>query len=509
MILVMVATNDARAQIETLVMPGELIAGHAELEATCGNCHKAFDRGRQRELCLDCHDDVRSDLADTLGYHGRDPEVASATCASCHTDHEGRDADIVALDINRCNHDLTDFALLGAHEEAECTGCHTDGEKYRNAPGDCLSCHEAENPHGSTMGEACGDCHTTVEWTDVEFDHDTTGYSLVGLHQDVACLDCHEDQTFLGAQTTCYDCHASDDVHNGLSGNGCDNCHSPFGWDDTRFDHERDTSFPLHGGHAEVACDGCHSDEPFSDNLSVECIGCHLDDDEHDGHNGKQCETCHDDVDWATIHFDHAVDAHYPLLGAHEDAECVGCHIEPIFLVALQQDCVACHETDDVHEGSQGIVCNDCHNESAWDQDVFFDHGLTAFPLLGKHDEVECDDCHESHVFTDAPSACIDCHAEDDSHDGRFGEDCALCHNPVDWDRWIFDHNRQTDFELSGAHVDVACEGCHRTSLDSQEGLGDSCISCHRGDDVHDGEFGSDCGRCHSARSFSEVRSIQ
>ena len=58
MILVMVATNDARAQIETLVMPGELIAGHAELEATCGNCHKAFDRGRQRELCLDCHDDV-------------------------------------------------------------------------------------------------------------------------------------------------------------------------------------------------------------------------------------------------------------------------------------------------------------------------------------------------------------------------------------------------------------------------------------------------------------------
>ena len=29
--------------------------------------------------------------------------------------------------------------------------------------------------------------------------------------------------------------------------------------------------------------------------------------------------------------------------------------------------------------------------------------------------------------------------AEDDPHNGRFQDDCASCHNPVDWLQWQFD----------------------------------------------------------------------
>jgi hypothetical protein len=73
----------------------------------------------------------------------------------------------------------------------------------------------------------------------------------------------------------------------------------------------------------------------------------------------------------------------------------------------------------------------------------------------------------------------------------------------------LFDHNVQTSFSLNGAHVDVACNDCHRGSLASMQRIGNTCSDCHRADDIHDSEFGSDCGRCHGDTSFSEVRSLQ
>jgi len=509
MALAILAHRPAHAQIETLVMPGKVIEGHAEYESECALCHQKFERGKQRALCLDCHEDIAADIEKPAGFHGRSRRAGAAPCARCHTDHEGRDADIVNLDEDSFDHDFTDFPLLGKHADTECTECHAAGEKHRDAPDDCFACHEENNPHGDTLGTACGDCHSPVEWLDVEFDHDSTGYPLVGKHQEPACLDCHEDDTFQNTPTDCYDCHAEDDAHDGRSGNECGTCHNPKGWDDTSFDHNRDTDFILDGKHAEQECAGCHSEDPFSDELDMACISCHLEDDNHEGHFGKACETCHASSGWPEVRFDHGEDAGYALIGAHSEAECTACHIEPIFDVKLERDCLACHEDDDAHEGSQGTQCLDCHSEASWKDDVFFDHDLTRFPLLGKHAETECGECHESHVFRDAPEDCIGCHRENDSHQGRFGENCALCHNPVDWQQWLFDHDAQTSFPLDGAHAKVACESCHRQSLSAQTRLGRNCADCHRSDDIHDGEFGPDCGRCHSADSFRDVRSIQ
>lgn len=510
LMLAMFNIPTVRAQsIESLVMPGPVIEGHAEVESQCNSCHVRFNRGRQRDLCNECHKDVGADIAASTGFHGRFPDAKSHPCAECHAEHEGRDAVIVILNEQTFDHDFTDYPLIGGHLEAECGDCHQPDAKHREAPSACIDCHRDEDPHEGFMGDHCADCHTAIAWTDVEFDHDTTGYPLIGGHREIACADCHADQTFQNAPTTCYGCHAEDDAHDGRSGQDCENCHNPISWTDTSFNHDRDTSFVLDGKHAELACGDCHSEDPFADELETSCVSCHTEDDEHKGHFGAKCETCHGTSLWTESLFDHGRDTDYALHGAHADIECVACHLEPIYDVPLESGCNDCHADDDPHEGEQGIECQECHNDSSWEDEVFFDHDLTRFPLLGKHAETDCDGCHETHVFRDAPEACTDCHAEDDPHEGRYTDDCGSCHNPVDWNAWQFDHDLLTDFPLSGAHAEVACADCHRQPLATMSRMGGRCGDCHRADDIHDGEFGPDCGRCHSADNFRDVRSIQ
>jgi len=499
----------ATAQLETLVMPGEVIEGHAEIEADCDSCHASFARDKQRALCMDCHEKIAEDVLNRRGYHGLFNNARDNQCATCHTDHEGRDAQIVVLESRVFDHKLTNFALHGEHAELACADCHQQGDKYRNAPLECVACHEDDSVHKGALGNECGSCHASTGWRDVEFDHDATGFSLIGNHRQAVCVDCHTDRAFQPAPTACIDCHANDDVHEGKSGPECGNCHSPTDWLDPSFNHPRDTRFALRGSHANLTCSDCHSEEPFDDNLNTDCVSCHRADDSHDGHFGERCDSCHAATEWTDLMFNHARDVGHELLGSHATADCQSCHVEPIFEVSLSAGCNSCHAVDDPHEGTQGTTCNDCHNEIGWTDDLFFDHDLTRFPLLGAHGSQECVACHTSQVFRDASTACVDCHRDDDRHEGRLGDVCGLCHNPVDWKSWLFDHDTQTAFPLLGAHVAVECAACHRNSLQQQLRLGSRCADCHRSDDVHDGEFGADCGRCHSADSFEDVRSIR
>lgn len=509
LMLCLLANTDAHGQLETLIMPGEVIEGHVEIETKCKSCHVAFERDKQSELCADCHDEVAADRESGIGFHGLDRQAKRWECSNCHTEHEGRDANIIPLDESAFQHKMTDFPLTGKHDGSECSSCHEPGSKHRDAPSDCFSCHESDNVHGETMGTECGDCHTPSGWTEVLFDHDTTDFQLLGKHQSTSCLDCHADQTFTKTPTTCYGCHAGDDAHAGRSGEQCENCHQPTGWQDTSFNHARDTSFELTGKHALLTCGDCHSEDPFSDSLDTTCISCHLEDDNHDGHFGEKCETCHAPDGFELVAFDHDIDTNHALHGAHMELECLACHIEPVFEIKPPASCGDCHEDDDPHSGTQGATCQDCHNEDTWPDNVFFDHDLTRFPLLGKHADSDCESCHESKVFHDAPTDCVSCHRDDNKHEDRFPEDCAACHSPVDWSQWRFDHSAQTTFELDGAHAYVECNTCHRQSLNVQMRLGSLCSNCHRTDDVHNGQFGSDCGRCHSTGSFEEVQQIR
>ena len=60
------------ASLETLLMPGQVIAGHARFEQECTRCHDRADRGRQSQLCMECHKDM-----------GIEKPVAT-NCTGCH-----------------------------------------------------------------------------------------------------------------------------------------------------------------------------------------------------------------------------------------------------------------------------------------------------------------------------------------------------------------------------------------------------------------------------------------
>lgn len=506
---VLTPANSSAQDIETLVMPGKVIEGHADIEEECSSCHKMFDKGAQQQLCMDCHEEVALDVNTPSGYHGLYPEAVGANCADCHTDHEGRDARIVVLDEDNFDHSFTDFDLLGTHRETDCVDCHAPGDKHRDAPSDCAACHGDESPHGPTMGDNCGACHEPSEWPDAKFDHDTTDYPLIGKHRETTCLDCHDDHTFPPAPTDCYACHEDDDAHDGRSGQRCESCHNPADWHDSSFEHGRDTDFPLEGTHSTLACGDCHSENPFEDEMDTTCISCHREDDAHDGNRGDRCDSCHSSTEWQTPFFDHGRDAGYELLGGHAEAACNSCHVEAIFEIELSTNCDSCHRDDDPHAGTSTLPCAGCHTEVNWQDPVFFDHDFTRFPLHGQHRDNECEDCHTTKSFASAERNCANCHREDDPHGGHFPGTCDACHNPVGWDLWAFDHNTQTGFPLDGAHTDVGCDDCHRSSLEKMKSFNGGCGNCHRTHDDHDGEFGADCGRCHAADSFSEVRSLQ
>jgi len=188
--------------------------------------------------------------------------------------------------------------------------------------------------------------------------------------------------------------------------------------------------------------------------------------------------------------------------------------------------CADCHT--DAHAGqlarrADGGRCETCHDVNGFRPARFGpeDHAKTAYPLLGAHLAVACDQCHRPGVggagrggpavpFRFASTRCADCHK--DPHRGeaaRFvaNSGCEACHRVDSWRQVSFDH-AQTGYPLSGGHARVACASCHRRG-DSANGppvqrfvgLTRACETCHR--DPHQGQFAraagsTSCERCHT-----------
>ena len=498
--------------IESVISPGRVIAGHADLEDNCQECHVRFDKSGQTGLCLDCHKDVAKDVQLRRGFHGRIKE-AERECRLCHTDHKGRDMNIAPVDEKTFDHRQTDFVLKGGHvaPKVQCRDCHAPKKKWREAPLECIACHKKDDVHKGKLGAECADCHDESDWKKVRFDHGKTKFPLRGKHKDVECKDCHDDPAFKGAPMQCYACHKKDDDkkgHKGKFGQKCETCHTEKNWTEMRFDHDRDTKYPLRGKHRLAKCEACHTGFLYKEKLKTDCYACHKKDDDTKGHKGRyggKCETCHVEKDWRVIVFDHNRDTKYPLRGKHVKVRCDDCHTGDLYKQKLRNDCFACHEKDDKHEGQEGKKCETCHNETSWTT-TRFDHGLTRFPLLGKHVKVECKECHPKPTFKDAKTECVACHRKDDKHKKRLGVQCELCHNARDWKRWDFDHDKRTKFKLDGGHKGLDCHACHSRPVEKDLRLPTLCVSCHEDVDVHNGSFGRECERCHVSSSWKKVR---
>jgi len=499
---VLLPTAGKAVSVKNLINPGEVIQGHAKYEEKCELCHEAFDKGSQRLLCLDCHKDLAKDIEQELGFHGRSKEVKSVYCKYCHTDHKGRNMDILSLDKDHFDHTVTDFVLKDAHLKVQCPRCHKLGTKYREAPFKCVDCHGKNDPHKGNLGKACETCHSESSWDKLSsFDHAKTKFPLKGKHKKILCSLCHPDERYeKKTPGKCLDCHVLSDVHRGSYGAECHKCHSADDWKRMTFDHEK-TKYPLKGKHVEVKCLACHPGD-IKEKLRTDCIGCHKKNDSHKGLYGDKCETCHTENDWKKSIFDHQK-TKYELEDKHKEAACVECHIRKISEKKLGAECYGCHKKDDDHKLRYGKKCETCHNLKGWKKPSF-DHDKTEYPLKDKHRSVKCDVCHKGPVDPKKKmgSACIGCHKRSDVHNGLYGDKCEDCHNTKGWKELIFDHDK-TKFPLKEKHREVKCQGCH-TEPTVKTKLPLVCEGCHKDDDVHKGQEGKFCERCHNEQSWRE-----
>ncbi len=494
-------------QLESLVMPGPLSSAHAEYENTCTSCHSPLDQTRQDTLCIDCHKNVGADIADAMGFHGRNPLIATSECSSCHTDHEGREFDIIGMNRETFDHTFTDFPLTGAHLTAQCAECHTNGQELYQATSTCISCHVDDDSHRGAMGEICSDCHTTDDWQEVRFDHSQTKFPLRGGHVDITCNNCHVDTRYTQTPTNCISCHINNDDHEGRFGTDCATCHTEESWTPIAFDHSQYSEFLLKGKHEIIECEACHTSTSPSQVVATACIDCHVSIDIHRGQNGSDCATCHTEAGWKTTDFNHNIETEFVLSGAHQKVSCYSCHRgdQPATDFTSTQ-CVDCHINEDVHNTKLGQNCQECHTETLWTQDITFDHDFSSFPLVGLHSITACEDCHLTQEFNGTDKSCSSCHVEEDVHKQTLGETCSDCHNPNGWDFWQFDHNTQSEFKLDGSHAGLECAACHTTPTSGPVVQASACVDCHRNDDIHNSRFGTQCDRCHVTDTFKTIR---
>jgi len=232
------------------------------------------------------------------------------------------------------------------------------------------------------------------------------------------------------------------------------------------------------------------------------------------------------------------------LTSAHAELEgirnCTQCH--DLGHKVTNTKCLACHEEiQDLTDQNRGFHasievkdkdCVECHSEhhgrkfdmSRFDEDNF-DHNLTSYELTGEHLKIDCRECHIPEFIADADIKkrdgtflglehdCISCH-EDVHLNTLSTQDCASCHDteafaPAPY----FDHD-DTEYPLTGKHIDVECIECHqketRKGKEFQVFTGlefANCISCH--DDVHENNLGTNCKQCHSTESFTSLRRIR
>jgi hypothetical protein len=426
----------------------ELTGKHSTIQ--CEQCHT--------------HNNIRSSqVLDIVAKSGRQTFLGlNAECVSCHEDrHRGT----VGADCQTCHataswlpaqgfdHAATSFPLVGKHAPVQCASCHAELRPANagspvlfttNAFADCTPCHKS--PHREQFAEqSCKSCHSPEGWSRIAgraFDHDMTGFKLVGRHAILRCEQCHKTRgggapaTYRMPHEKCTDCH--EDYHRGefagTFANDCAQCHTEQGFRPSTFTHEwhSRSRFPLAGAHGATPCSSCHYDaarsSPRFSFTDVSCTACHTD--RHGGQfndvmSHQSCGTCHTTVAWKSVTFDHD-QTNFPLAGKHAAATCEACH-KPAPAAGVVQyrgtlrECQSCHQ--DNHRGQFAGVdgatdCARCHSTNGW-QILVFDHNTQSkFALTGAHARVPCTLCHH----------------EDESEEGRFirfkptPTDCQSCH---------------------------------------------------------------------------------
>jgi hypothetical protein len=241
--------------------------------------------------------------------------ILSNKCTDCHST-EGWNILNTQL---KFNHSATSFVLYGRHQDVPCKECHTD-LRFAQTPTNCVSCHQHDFDNAVLVDHRkagfstdCIQCHDVrlLSW-ESSFDHNKTGFQTRGIHNAVACNQCHVNGIYKGTSSECVSCHL-DDYNQTKNPNhlvahfptDCATCHRALTWQPAAF-FPHDQYFPIGAGATHHPgrwneCRDCHTASP---NYSIfECIDCH----EHsksstDRHHGEvngysyvssACYRCH------------------------------------------------------------------------------------------------------------------------------------------------------------------------------------------------------------------------
>ena len=166
-----------------------------------------------------------------------------------------------------------------------------------------------------------------------------------------------------------------------------------------------------------------------------------------------------------------------------------------------------------------------------------FNHDLSRYKLEGVHKRTDCRRCHKreftgseiidyksvnpDNTYLGLKQDCLSCHA--DEHRDQLPITCLNCHTFEGWKQVDNFLHQQTNYPLTGRHVEIECSKCHRLSesnilpaehlIQKKTNQGyyslytglpyRNCNSCH--DDPHDGRLGNRCQVCHSTDGFDSA----
>src|SRR5271166_3797771 len=392
------------------------------------------------------------------------------------------------------------------------------------------------SPHGN-LNVPCQNCHTASGWKPIravpEFDHNQTRYPLRGMHQSVACTQCHVKPVFSSVGQRCQDCHA--DIHKRQLGAYCEQCHTVRGWQvSVQQVQQHNNRFPLTGAHAAVDCDSCHKGAANSrfQAMSTECYSCHAADFKSTANPNHvtagfstTCNNCHGTNNWLNASFDHS-SVGFPLTGGHAvpPRQCADCHVNGNYNLTSTA-CISCHLKDFQGTTNPNHVaanfpsnCAQCHTTIAWSP-ATFDHSMVNFALTGAHTVPprQCTDCHVNNNYNLSSTTCVSCHLKDFQNTtnpnhvaGGFAQTCDTCHNTSAWQPATFDHSK-SGFPLTGSHTvpPRQCADCHINN--NYNITNTTCISCHQNDfnnavtPVPHAGFPTTCQTCHDTTAWTDA----
>lgn len=519
------------AQALAQISPGELSRAHSKFEGAehCLQCH---DEGRviTGKKCLSCHGEIQHQFDEKYGFHYT---TAGTQCVTCHKEHIGRDSRTYRFDPASFNHSETGYALEGKHKPLKCTSCHRPAFvkrasvaatalakkrfTYLGLTQACIDCHK--DYHKGSAGTHCATCHTTAGFSVIRgFNHDSTRFPLTGRHTTLACGACHSQKLrkaggelkfSVASFADCSACHRSPHGTR-LSSEQCSSCHQTEGWNTLRiaFDHTL-TRFTLADAHVKLECSSCHRNPrekiTFDERYKLRferCSSCHAD--IHAGTLASDCSSCHTNSAFRPSLYtaERHAKTRFALEGAHRALACVVCHpMQKNGTLPFRTKGVLCGDCHaDPHRGQfisvmKSRSCAACHSPSTWKLRSF-DHSTTSFKLEGKHADTPCNKCHAPAVPGDAATAvyrgtarlCSSCHQT--PHGTQFDAEgpaaCERCHTPFEWKNVLFDHQTQSRFQLTGAHLRVPCGSCHTAEEQGGKQIiiykpkATTCESCHK-----------------------------